>query len=627
MLSSADANSGKSTLHVIQQWLTFLLDWGSDSDLFLSILKHRFTSSSTSSSVSKITMNAIDTAELTFKQSNPTQNSRSLFVILGDVLEANSDGSLAMAKRRNGQTLKTYPHAKALKSWYLTICSMLSEMKSQEITLSRLVDKVISVSNVQADLDATINKLENAKRPARGGSAYGGNSFQGRSTQSSALGSKRSYTDISSNRSVNTTNSFSPFEEDENYLRVVNFVRDLKAEVSQFLKYRGGVSAKHHADNVRFQLKGFIEHLQHSVEGGRRLNELAYKAASQGNALYSSQLGSQQESFSTSESEHLSSQVALQGQLFLGTIHKAKGREWKVVILLKANDDVFRFSTVSAGDGEDDDDLVTASMDDERRLLFVALSRAKRLLVVSFVGKSREKLESELSRLLKPVLQLVGNSKQRTESGIAAGSSQQPAVMYTFHHDMNKLKPRNQQTTTILAAPTPSVATFSSSQTMWSSSALRMDGPSFQKASSVVADTNNKKPCVDSAQIRQVRTPLETINRPNSFQYHGRATVVESKPSLESPSILDSNSSSLDWNLSSSSSVQQGQRQSSNSDSRYVDKGGHSSSQTSVNRSGGYADHRLTIRQPSTGMSNSSWSRDSALQSFSQSADFSEQRK
>ena len=614
---------------------------GSDSDLFLSILKHRFTSSSTSSSVSKITMNAIDTAELTFKQSNAAQNSRGLFTVLGDVLEANSDGSLAVPPRRcNGQTQKTYPHAKALKSWYLTICSMMSEMKSQEITLNRLVDKVVSVSNVQADLDVTINKLENAKRPpARGGSAsYGGNSFQGRSTQPSAPGSKRSYADISSNRSVNTANSFSPFEEDEEYLRVVNFVRDLKAEVSQFLKYRGGVSAKHHADNVRFQLKGFIEHLRHSVEGGRRLNELAYKANA-GNSLYSSQHGNQQDSFTASESDHVSGQVALQGQLFLGTIHKAKGREWKVVILLKANDDVFRFSTVSTGDGEDDDDLVTASMDDERRLLFVALSRAKRLLVVSFVGKSREKLESELSRLLKPVLQLVGNSKQRAESSIAAGSGgQQPAVMYTFHHDVNKLKPSNHQT---IALP-PSVVTFSSSQStsgMWSTSAMKMGGPpSFQKASSVAADTN-KKLCVDSAEIRQVRTPLETINRPNSFQYHGRAAVVDATSS-ESSSILDSsNSSSLDWKLSSSSSssfVQQRQSQSSNSGIRHLEKGGgqppyNTSTSTSVNRSGGYADHRLSFRQPpSTEVLSSSWSRDSAQQSFSQSVSedfFSEQRR
>ena len=599
-LSSADtASSAKTFMHVVQQWLTFLLDCGGDSDLFLSILKRRFMSTATSASVSKITMNAIDTAELLFRQSMSTApKSRSLFLILGDVLEANNDGS-QIAQRRNGPAQKTYPHAKALKSWYVTICSMLSEIKAQEITLNRLVDKVIAASNVQAEVDAAINKLESAKRSTRGGSSYSSSSFQGRSAHSSSQSLKRSYAEISSNRSVNTTNSFAPFEEDEEYLRVVNFVRDMKAEVSLFQKYRGGVSAKHHVDNVRFQLKGFVEHLQHFEVSGRRLNELSYKANT-GNSLSNSQMDS---SLSSSHSDHVSSQVSpLQGQLFLGTIHKAKGKEWKVVILLKANDDVFRFNTVSGGDGgEDDDDLVTASMEDERRLLFVALSRAKRLLVVSFVGKSREKLESELSRLLKPVLQLVGNSKQRSDASTAAGSGL-PAVMYTFQHDSSKFQP----------GKAPSTA-FDPSQSVWSKSVALGVESSFQKASSVIDADANKKVCVDT---RPARTPLDTINRPNSFQYHGRRSV-DAGGGAASETSIHSQNSNFDWKLSSSSSsslVQQSQSQSST-----VAKGDFSSA---VHCSGGYVDHRLSLRQPATQMPSSSLSRDSALLSYSKSDDF-----
>ena len=521
--ANADSESSsfpdRRHLHHIKQWLSFFLNWENDDDLFLSLLKHRFMSNSQSSSASKVTKNAIDTAELLFNQS--TNRSRSLFLILGDVLEVCDSQS----QKRNVHAVKTYPQAKALKSWYLSIQSMISELKCQEITLQRLVDKIVMISNIQSDLDVSINSMGKSRQAK----SYNRNTMSG---------IKRGFEDISTSRSNRSVmDSLNSNEDDEELQRVVNFSRDLKAEVSQFLKNRGGVSAKYHAEGVRFHLSSFLAHIQSLLESGRGLNDFVYKG-NQGESVPES--GSQKDSYTCSRT---------QGKVFLGTIHKAKGKEWRVVILLKANDDVFRFTSApnrfassfeaeGMDESDGDDDLAAGSMDDERRLLFVALSRAKELLIVSFVGKSRERQDSEMTRLLKPLLRMAGSKRQEAltagdRENVLPMDADNCPVVYTYNHDLTWMK--SQQS--------PSFANNNYQQI--NSQAQEYYVPYSTQQFDDSATTSIKKLCTNIEQNRLMRAPLEAMgNQPNSFQFHRRTSSASSVSSILNSSCINNAPSS-----------------------------------------------------------------------------------
>ena len=80
----------------------------------------------------------------------------------------------------------------------------------------------------------------------------------------------------------------------------------------------------------------------------------------------------------------------------LSTIHSAKGKEWKLVWVM------------GAGDLQIPHPKADCSLDEERRMLYVALSRAKDCLVISWPGQLRPNCEQPGSRFLP-----------RIESGIA----------------------------------------------------------------------------------------------------------------------------------------------------------------------------------------------------------------
>lgn len=89
----------------------------------------------------------------------------------------------------------------------------------------------------------------------------------------------------------------------------------------------------------------------------------------------------------------LEAEAANADAVFIGTIHKAKGREFTVVFLIEAGEDNFNGANVEASQSR---------ADDERRLIYVAASRAKILLFISFTGAysistQRNKLSSFFS--------------------------------------------------------------------------------------------------------------------------------------------------------------------------------------------------------------------------------------
>ena len=84
--------------------------------------------------------------------------------------------------------------------------------------------------------------------------------------------------------------------------------------------------------------------------------------------------------------------------LFVGTIHRSKGREFEVVFLLNASADTF---------GGYPDDSPKNAIDDERRLLYVAASRAKESLYILFTDAYNISTQnSRLSPFLKSALRL-----------------------------------------------------------------------------------------------------------------------------------------------------------------------------------------------------------------------------
>lgn len=84
----------------------------------------------------------------------------------------------------------------------------------------------------------------------------------------------------------------------------------------------------------------------------------------------------------------------------LSTIHGAKGREWRAVLIVRANDDVIPLSH-HAADGEEC--LDAEQLAEERRLLYVAMTRAKERLFIGFVMNGPDNVPAAASRFLRTI--------------------------------------------------------------------------------------------------------------------------------------------------------------------------------------------------------------------------------
>jgi hypothetical protein len=84
-------------------------------------------------------------------------------------------------------------------------------------------------------------------------------------------------------------------------------------------------------------------------------------------------------------------------KLYLGTIHSSKGLQFKAVILMKADN-----STLNGSKGDENQ----LQINDERRLIYVAMSRAMKYLYITYpmISKKDGGLSLDLSDLIKPLL-------------------------------------------------------------------------------------------------------------------------------------------------------------------------------------------------------------------------------
>ena len=89
------------------------------------------------------------------------------------------------------------------------------------------------------------------------------------------------------------------------------------------------------------------------------------------------------------EEEDMEGKEALQSQVTISTIHAAKGLEWPVVFVLSAYEGCIPHSRAE-------------DTDEERRLLYVAMTRAQALLYISYPLKSSQREETTLSPFLSP---------------------------------------------------------------------------------------------------------------------------------------------------------------------------------------------------------------------------------
>lgn len=78
----------------------------------------------------------------------------------------------------------------------------------------------------------------------------------------------------------------------------------------------------------------------------------------------------------------------MKNHITLTTVHKAKGLEWDVVFFLSCNDDKFP------------SEIDEVAIQEERRLFYVAVTRAKRYLNISFTGKHLTRFVGELDKNL-----------------------------------------------------------------------------------------------------------------------------------------------------------------------------------------------------------------------------------
>lgn len=86
------------------------------------------------------------------------------------------------------------------------------------------------------------------------------------------------------------------------------------------------------------------------------------------------------------------------GGLTLSTIHGAKGLEWPIVFIVRCNEDVIPLNACMA-----DEEVAGALLSEERRLLYVAMTRARRALYVSYLVMSDDRQPMAPSCFLKDI--------------------------------------------------------------------------------------------------------------------------------------------------------------------------------------------------------------------------------
>ena len=105
----------------------------------------------------------------------------------------------------------------------------------------------------------------------------------------------------------------------------------------------------------------------------------------------------------------LSEREADQNVVTLSTLHAAKGLEWPHVMLVGVNDGVLPFHKESTRSGQtepverDEPEDFTGRLEEERRLMYVGITRAQRTLAVSYTRKrkrGREMVSSSPSRFI-----------------------------------------------------------------------------------------------------------------------------------------------------------------------------------------------------------------------------------
>ena len=89
----------------------------------------------------------------------------------------------------------------------------------------------------------------------------------------------------------------------------------------------------------------------------------------------------------------------MKNHITLTTIHKAKGLEWDVVFVLNCNDDKFPSETTQL------------KMQEDRRLFYVAATRAKRYLNFSFTTKPISRFIGELDKNFLILTNLISMTK------------------------------------------------------------------------------------------------------------------------------------------------------------------------------------------------------------------------
>lgn len=110
------------------------------------------------------------------------------------------------------------------------------------------------------------------------------------------------------------------------------------------------------------------------------LEQMAQRWHSQRMRNYNATLAEQLSQFSDTLRDNDAaprSDISIADSVFVGTIHKSKGQEFEVVFVLDVSEENF---------GGCSSERPSSTVDDERRLLFVAASRAKKSLYILFTG-------------------------------------------------------------------------------------------------------------------------------------------------------------------------------------------------------------------------------------------------